>query len=149
MERCAWDGIQLSNAREGNKIHDNTVRNYGTINQSSQQAGIILGGNTTGDIYNNIVTNGTGNGIEAFGYGVINIYGNTLDSCGYDGNMNQNGTEGQQSIYCSDYLNGVEVNPKQTINVYNNSVNHPKSSGAIFITGYYSNSCLLYTSRCV
>lgn len=140
VERCTWDGIQLSNARNGNKIHDNIVRNYGIINKSSQQAGIILGGNCNGDIYNNTITNGTGNGIEAFGYGVINIYGNTLDSCGYDGASNSNGTQGQQSIYCSDFLNGVEVNPKQTINAYNNAVNHPKTAGAIFITGYYNNS---------
>lgn len=140
VERCTWDAIQLSNARNGNKIFGNTVRDYGTINMSSQQAGIILGGNTSGDIYNNTIKRGTGNGIEAFGYGVINIYGNTLDSCGYDGNTNANGTQGQQSIYASDFLNGVEVNPKQTINAYNNTVNNPKTAGAIFITGYYNNS---------
>ena len=140
LERCDWDGIQLSNARNGNKIFNNTIRNYGTINMSSQQAGLILGGNCNGDIYNNTITQGTGNGIQAFGYGVVNIYGNTLDSCGYDGKTNSNGTEGQQSIYASDFLNNIEVNPKQTINAYNNNVKHPKSSGAIFITDYYNNS---------
>ncbi|RYE14521.1 MAG: hypothetical protein EOP51_28015, partial [Sphingobacteriales bacterium] len=81
-----------------------------------------------------------GNGIEAFGYGVINIYGNTLDSCGYDGNTNPNGTQGQHSLYASDYTNSVEVNPKQTINVYGNAINHPKSAGALFVTGYFNNS---------
>ena len=140
VERCTWDAIQLSNARYGNKIFGNTVRDYGTINMSSQQAGIILGGNTNGDIYNNTITRGTGNGIEAFGFGVINIYGNTLDSCGYDGRTNANGTQGQQPIYASDFLNGVEVNPKQTINVYGNAVNNPLNSGGIFIAGYYNNS---------
>ncbi|RYE06676.1 MAG: hypothetical protein EOP51_34335, partial [Sphingobacteriales bacterium] len=140
VERCAWDAIQLSNARYGNKIFGNTIRDYGTINMSSQQAGIILGGNTNGDIYNNTITRGTGNGIEAFGFGVINIYGNTLDSCGYDGRTNANGTQGQQPIYASDFLNGVEANPKQTINVYNNVINRPLNSGGIIITGYYNNS---------
>ncbi|MBC7937692.1 MAG: PKD domain-containing protein [Rhizobacter sp.] len=140
VERCTWDAIQLSNARYGNKIFGNTVRDYGTINMSSQQAGIILGGNTNGDIYNNTITRGTGNGIEAFGFGVINIYGNTLDSCGYDGRTNANGTQGQQPIYASDFLNGVEINPKQTINVYGNAVNRPLNSGGIFIAGYYNNS---------
>lgn len=140
VERCTWDGIQLSNARNGNKIFGNTVRDYGTINKSSQQAGIILGGNCNGDVYNNNVSRGTGNGIQVFGYGVINVYGNTVDSCGYDGVTNSNGTQGQQSIYVSDFLNGVEVNPKQTVNLYNNAVNHPKTASAIFITGYYNNS---------
>lgn len=140
VERCTWDGIQLSNARNGNKIFGNTVRDYGTINKSSQQAGIILGGNCNGDVYNNKVSRGTGNGIEIFGYGTINVYGNTLDSCGYDGLTNSNGTQGQQSIYISDFLNGVEANPKQKVNVYGNAVNNPKTAGAIFITGYYNNS---------
>lgn len=140
VERTTWDGIQLSNARNGNKIFNNTVRNYGTINMSSQQAGIILGGNCNGNVYGNRVIKGTGNGIQIFGYGVINVYNNTLDSCGYDGNTNSNGTQGQQSIYASDFLNGVEVNPKQTINAYGNAVNHPKTAGGIFITGYYNNS---------
>ena len=89
---------RLSNARNGNSIHDNIVRNFGTINKSSQQAGIILGGNSNGDVYNNTIIKGTGNGIEIFGYGVINLYGNSLDSCGYDGNTNPNGTQGQHSI---------------------------------------------------
>jgi hypothetical protein len=140
VERTNWDGIQLSNARDGNKIFGNTVRNYGLINLSSQQAGIILGSNSTGDIYNNTVIKGTGNGIEAFGYGVINILGNTLDSCGYDGRTNSNGTEGQQSIYTNDYVTSVEINPRQTINAFNNALNHPKTAGAIFIAGYSNNS---------
>ena len=140
LERCSWDGIQLSNARNGNKIFNNTVRNYGTINMSSQQAGIILGSNTNGDIYNNTISNGTGNGIEAFGYGVINIYNNTLNSCGIDGHTNPNGTSGQHSLYVSDFITTPEVNPKQTVNIYGNAVNNPPTAGGIFVAGYYFNS---------
>ncbi|MDB5203441.1 MAG: C-terminal target protein [Ferruginibacter sp.] len=135
VERSTWDGIQLSNARGGNKIFNNVVKNYGTINMSSQQAGIILGGNTSGDVYNNTIRQGTGNGMEIFGYGVINVYNNTLDSCGYDGTAN-----GQQSIYASDFLISSDTNPKQTIIAYGNNINRPKTAGAIFITGYYNNS---------
>jgi len=140
IERTTWDGIQLANSRNGNKIFNNTVRNYGSLNISGQQAGIILGGNCNGDIYGNSITKGTGNGIQAFGYGVINIYGNTLDSCGYDGAFNPNGTEGQHSIYASDYIIPTESNTKQTINAFNNTINRPKSAGGIFITGYFNNS---------
>ena len=140
VERTTWDGIQLSNARNGNKIFNNIVRNYGTLNISSQQAGIILGGNTNGEIYGNSVRKGTGNGIQVFGYGIINVYNNTLDSCGYDGNVNSNGTEGQQSVYASDYIISSENNPKQTINAYGNSINYPKTAGGFFIANYYNNS---------
>src|SRR6218665_3293634 len=83
VERTQWDGIQLSNARNGNKIFDNIVKNFGLLNKASQQAGIILGSNTTGDVYNNKVMYGTGNGIELFGYGVLNCYNNPVDSTGW------------------------------------------------------------------
>jgi hypothetical protein len=46
IEDIGWDGIQLSNASTGNKIHDNTITNYGMANMSSQQAGILLGANS-------------------------------------------------------------------------------------------------------
>jgi hypothetical protein len=75
-----WDGIQLSNARSGAKIHDNTVLNFGRINMGAQQAGIILGGNTNGKVYNNTVRFGTGNGIECFGYGLNEIYSNEVEA---------------------------------------------------------------------
>jgi len=126
-----WDGIQLSNARSGAKIHDNIVKNFGRINMGAQQAGIILGGNTTGDIYNNTVQTGTGNGIEAFGYGTINIYGNTVENAGYDGT-----STGQESIFCNDHLNAVESNPKQQINCYNNIIKNPKPKSAIRVAAY-------------
>lgn len=135
VERTQWDGIQLSNARNGNKIFNNTVKNFGLLNKSSQQAGIILGGNTTGDVYNNKVMYGTGNGIELFGYGVINCNDNIVDSTGWDGTAN-----GQHSIYASDYITTYESNPKQTARIYNNHVVKPKTAGAIFVTGYANNS---------
>ncbi|RYY51201.1 MAG: tandem-95 repeat protein [Chitinophagaceae bacterium] len=140
VERTDWDGIQLSNARNGNKIINNTVRDYGRINMSAQQAGIILGGNCTGDISGNTVLRGTGSGIQVFGYGVININNNLLDSCGYNGQTNPNGSYGLQSIYANDYIINSESNPKQTINAFGNAVNHPLTGGGIFITDYLNNS---------
>ncbi|RYD81923.1 MAG: right-handed parallel beta-helix repeat-containing protein [Sphingobacteriales bacterium] len=135
VERTQWDGIQLSNARNGCKIFNNTVKDFGLLNKSSQQAGIILGSNTNADVYGNKISRGTGNGIELFGYGVINCYNNILDSCGWDGTAN-----GQQSIYASDYLTPSENNPKQTVNIYNNTIIKPKTSGAVFVAGYANNS---------
>ncbi|MDB5203676.1 MAG: hypothetical protein JWQ27_3085 [Ferruginibacter sp.] len=135
VERTQWDGIQVSNARNGLKIFNNTVRDYGMLNLSSQQAGIILGSNTNGDVYNNTVIGGTGNGIELFGYGVIKCYNNTLENCGSDGTAN-----GQQSLYCGDYVTLTENNPKQTLMIYNNFIKNPRPSAAIFVAGYANNS---------
>ncbi|HEX2608523.1 MAG TPA: hypothetical protein VHK91_14140 [Flavisolibacter sp.] len=130
-----WDGIQLSNARSGAKIHHNSVNNFGRINMGSQQSGIILGGNTTGDIYENTVKTGTGNGIEVFGYGLCKVYNNTVENAGYDGT-----TSGQESIFCNDPINLVETNPKQQIQMYNNIIKNPKPKGAIRVGAYNANS---------
>jgi hypothetical protein len=127
VERTTWDGIQLSNARNGNKIFNNTVRNFGTLDLSGQRAGIILGGNTNGDIHNNIVENGTGNGIQVFGYGPIKVYDNTVTNVG---NTTAN-VNGEQSIYGADYVTVPETNPKQAVEIYNNQINQPKLRGAI------------------
>lgn len=140
VERTGWDGIQLSNARNGNKILNNTVRDFGLLNVSVQQAGIILGGNCNGDVSGNTVKRGTGTGIQIFGYGVINVSNNIVDSTGYNGATNPNGTLGQPSIYANDYIISSESNTKQTVNVFNNAVNRPLNSGGIFVTDYSNNS---------
>lgn len=140
VERTQWDGIQLSSCRNGNKIFNDTVLNYGLLNKSSQQAGIISGGNMNSEIFNNTVKHGTGNGLEVFGYGVFNIYNNLFDYCGYDDSTYELGHQGQHSIYTSDYLTGPESNPKQTINLYNTAVDHPPTRGAIKIAYEFSNA---------
>ncbi|MFT3980392.1 MAG: PKD domain-containing protein [Ferruginibacter sp.] len=140
VERTGWDGIQVSNARNGNKIINNTVRDFGLLNISVQQTGIILGGNCNGDVSGNTVKRGTGSGIQIFGYGVINVSNNILDSCGYNGISNSNGTVGLQGIYANDYIINSESNPKQTMNIFDNAINHPPTNGSIFVTNYLNNS---------
>jgi hypothetical protein len=130
-----WDGIQLSNATDGCKIHDNTVSYFGDANWSGQQAGIIMGANTTGDINNNTITTGTGNGMQVFGYGTINITNNSLISTGNDGTI-----IGQESIFVKDDLNGVETRPMQLMNVTNNTIKYPMPKCAIRVSGYNSYS---------
>lgn len=139
VANCDWDGIQLSNARTNNSIHDNTITNYGVVNMSSQQAGILMGANTTGDIYNNVIKNGTGNGIQVFGFGKINVYNNTLENAGQNKT-----TKGLESIFANDYSSSPEVNPKQQINVYNNTIRYPQNWGAVRIGGYNNNSLPAY-----
>ncbi|SEW40633.1 Por secretion system C-terminal sorting domain-containing protein [Chitinophaga sp. YR573] len=80
-----WDGIQVASAPQDVEIHDNKVSNYGTTNMGSQQAGIILGGESNGKVYNNTVIKGTGNGIEVFGTGLCYVYNNIVSDAGWDG----------------------------------------------------------------
>lgn len=122
-DSTGWDGIQLSGALNGAKIFGNTVTNFGLNNISSQRAGIILGGTTSGDVYNNVVKKGTGNGIQIFGYGTINIYNNEIDDVG------NTGTE--QSFYGSASGSSVETVASQHLVMYNNLIKYPKSQGAM------------------
>ena len=135
VTRTGWDGIQLSNATTGNKIHHNTVTNFGTTNTYGQQAGIILGGNSQGDIYNNVIKNGTGNGIQNFGFGLNKIYSNYIEKVGY------NGTDrGVEGVFCNDIIVKSESRPKQQITAHNNTIKYPKPWGAVRVSGYNNNS---------
>ena len=135
IDKTTWDGIQLSNATTGNKIHHNTVTNFGTVNAYGQQAGILLGANTAGDIYDNTIKNGTGNGIQNFGFGLNKIYNNQLE------NVGRNGTDrGVEAIFCNDVLVTTETRPKQQIQATDNTIKYPLSWGAIRVSGYNKNS---------
>jgi poly(3-hydroxybutyrate) depolymerase len=135
VDRTGWDGIQLSNATTGNKIHHNTITNFGTANRYGQQAGILLGGNTQGDIYDNVIKYGTGNGIQNFGFGLNKIYNNYLEKVG------RNGTDrGYEGAFCNDIIITSETRPKQQIQAYNNTIKYPMPWGAIRVSGYNNNS---------
>lgn len=127
VENCGWDGIQLSNSRGGNLIYGNTVTNFGVNDIDGQRAGIISGGNTNSNVYNNMITNGKGNGIEFFGYGKMECYWNTITNVG---NTAKN-VNGEESIYGMAYLNKVETNPKQALYIHDNQINQPKKLGII------------------
>jgi len=124
---CGWDGIQVSNARNGCMIYGNTVTNFGIADIDGQRAGIISGGNTNSQVFNNVVSNGTGNGIQFFGYGKMECYNNVITNVG---NTVKN-VSGEESIYGMAYLNNVETNPRQAMVIHDNQFFYPKPRGAI------------------
>lgn len=125
VTNTGWDGIQLSNARNGCLIYGNTVTNFGIKNIDGQRAGIISGGNTNAQVYNNVVTNGMGNGIQFFGYGLMECYGNTITSVG----KTLRTTGGEESIYGQANNHGPEVNPKQDMYIHDNQINYATTRG--------------------
>jgi poly(3-hydroxybutyrate) depolymerase len=113
-----WDGIQVASAPQDVEIHDNKVSNYGTTNMSSQQAGIILGGETNGKVYNNTVVKGTGNGIEVFGIGLCYVYNNIVSDAGWDGS-----TARQDAIFIDDRPTQNNYIPLQVYGFNNTVIN--------------------------
>ncbi len=135
LERIGWDGIQMSTTVGTNSIHDNVVRNFGTVNHSSQQTGIAIGGAATGDIYNNTIVNGTGWGINAMGYGTIKVLNNTVENVGANGI-----DKGAESIFADDRVTGPETFPKQQMIITGNIIKNPQPDGAIRVGAYNNNS---------
>ena len=117
LESTGWDGIQVSRASKDCEIYNNRVYDYGTVNKSSQQAGIIVGGVSTGKVYNNWVEKGTGAGIQVFGTGEVDVYNNVIKDAGED------------AIFCDDrspvpvsarFINNTIITPKRDgIRLYN------------------------------
>ena len=117
LESTGWDGIQVSRASKDCEIYNNRVIDYGTVNKSSQQAGIIVGGESTGKVYNNWVEGGTGSGIQVFGTGEVDVFNNVIKDAGED------------AIFCDDrsplpvsarFINNTIINPgRDGIRLYN------------------------------
>ncbi|HSC52271.1 MAG TPA: right-handed parallel beta-helix repeat-containing protein [Phnomibacter sp.] len=93
MDYLGWDGIQLAGVVEGAEIYNNIVTNYGLENKSSQQGGILLGGKCNGKVYNNTVMEGSGNGLQVFGFGTNYVYNNLIVNAGF---------AGQDGVYIDD-----------------------------------------------
>jgi hypothetical protein len=125
VTNTGWDGIQLSDAGDGCSIHDNTVNNFGTWDAGAQRAGMIFGANSNGRVYNNTISNGTGNGIQIFGYGHMEVDHNTLKNVGLTHDDGHSGAWGEQTFFCKAQLN-IETRPKQMLDIHDNTIQNPR-----------------------
>jgi len=133
IDSAGWDGIQVSNAIYAS-IHDNIVLRAGCSNKGSQRAWIIMGGNTTGKIFNNVGYN-LKEGIRGTPYGDVEIYNNYGDSIMIGGSSDD-------GIYMTGIPTGPGTNvleprplfrPDVHDNIFNRterySINIPNNSG--------------------
>ncbi|MGN6511883.1 MAG: PKD domain-containing protein, partial [Chitinophaga sp.] len=144
-ENTGWDGIQVASAPENVEIYNNSVYNYGTVNKGSQQAGIILGGESNGRVYNNKVIKGTGNAIEIFGVGLCYVYNNIISDGGFDGTA-----EGQDAFFVDDRPTEHNFKPLQVYIFNNTVVNSARDAIRILNSfGTISSGNLLYNNLVV
>ncbi|HYG38797.1 MAG TPA: gliding motility-associated C-terminal domain-containing protein [Cytophagales bacterium] len=85
IENTAFDGMQLSCAISGAEVYNNSIKNYGILNNGSQQTGMVIGGGSKGKYYNNTIEKGTGAGITVFGQGDVYVYNNVISNSEQDG----------------------------------------------------------------
>lgn len=128
VERTLWDGIQLAHSGYGNIIANNDVYDYGKSDLSGQSAGIILGGDCNGDVYGNNVEKGTGNGIEIFGFGSINVYNNSIIDAGV---TTRDPVNGEESLYCVYHTVTYISRPPLALYIHDNYIKNPQPKGAI------------------
>jgi len=82
VEHSGWDGIQVSSSDSACDIHDNFVQNDSDSAYWNQMSGILAGGGSRCDCFNNVVKDGKGDGILVFGLGNQKIYNNLIINAG-------------------------------------------------------------------
>jgi hypothetical protein len=112
VKYSGWDAIQLSSAPVGASISRNIIENYSTMNNSSQQSGICIGGGTGGVCHSNIIKGGYGPGILVFGLAENFIYNNIICNAGTMG------------IFCDE-----RTDPGAGYTFLNNTIISPKKDG--------------------
>ena len=115
LQYMGYDGIQISMCDLGeNKIHHNTVRNYGTTKLDAQSYGMLMGGGSRVKLYNNVVDNGYLPGIALFGSGISYVYNNVISN-----------VENGEGINVSDKL----ILQPVTGYIYNNTIYNTGNTG--------------------
>ncbi len=124
IEHSGYDGIQVSSADSGCVIHDNTIRYDSYQKTNFQMSGILIGGGSQCNTYNNKILNGNGDGIDVFGLGNYKIFNNLIVNAGmtyYPDSANAQ----KHGVYVgtdSTYANA-------SLGIYNNTIVSPKSFG--------------------
>lgn len=122
-----WDGIQVSSASSGCQVYDNMIMFDSQDNFYNQMSGILIGGGSKCDCYNNYIGRGNGNGIENHGLGGYRIFNNIIVDAGR-GFLPLDSSQMRHGIYVSD----VSAQNDSSFYILNNDIINPKSDGIRF-----------------
>ncbi|MBS1510982.1 MAG: right-handed parallel beta-helix repeat-containing protein [Bacteroidetes bacterium] len=127
VKRTGWDGIQVSAAPKHCYIFNNTVEEDSQAGVPNQMSGIIMGGGSKCDCYNNLIKNGKGDGIEMHGLGGSKMYNNIIVNAGRSFVPNDM-TQMKHGIFVSD---ATAMKDSSFYILFNDIIN-PKSDGIRF-----------------
>jgi|GEM_PF-294512 len=137
VKYAGWDGIQVSSAYRNCKIYNNTVLYDSQAGEYAQMSGIIMGGGTRADCYNNFIAEGNGDGIECHGLGGCRIFNNII----LDAGRNFAPTDSTQRKYGM-YVTDISVEPDSSFYIQNNNIINPKTDGIRFASLISKNNVL-------
>ncbi len=143
IENTGWDGIQVSSAEEDCKVYNNTIRQDSYAEHNGQMSGILIGGGSRADVYNNKIYDGKGDGIDIFGLGSMRVFNNLIVRAGRT-YMPNDPVAFKHGIY----LGKSVTLPEEENKIYNNTIVSPKSFGITYAndesnTGYIINNAVV------
>ncbi|MHC1774068.1 MAG: T9SS type A sorting domain-containing protein [Lentimicrobium sp.] len=138
IKHTGWDGIQVSSASNDCQVYDNLVMFDSQAEYPNQMSGIIIGGGSKCDCYNNYISQGKGNGIENHGLGGYRIFNNIIVDAGRSF-LPQDSSRMRHGIFVSD----VTVETDSSFFILNNTIIRPKSDGIRFSSKKSKNNLLV------
>ncbi len=126
LENIGWDGIQVSSAISDCEIYGNYISQDSYAEEQWQMSGILIGGGSNCDCYNNTIVDGKGDGIDLLGLGDNKIFNNLIVNPGKTYYPNQPPNEYQKhGIWTGD----VVTNQGTDFLIYNNTIVSPRTYG--------------------
>ena len=132
-----WDGIQVSSAYNNCQVYDNIVIYDSQAEYFSQMSGILLGGGSKCDCYNNYISEGKGDGIESHGLGGTRIFNNIILNAG----RTFQPTDPKQMKH-GIFISDVSTLPDSSYFILFNDIINPKSDGIRFSSTRSKNNLL-------
>ncbi len=127
LEHTGWDGIQVSSAPTNCEIYGNLIRNDSYRETLYQMSGMLIGGGSDCDCYNNTIIDGKGDGIDIFGSNEMRIYNNLIIRAGQTYHPG-NPAYPRHGIY----FGTAPDNSKSSLILIFNTIIQPKSNGIRF-----------------
>ncbi|MEI7662605.1 MAG: choice-of-anchor Q domain-containing protein [Bacteroidota bacterium] len=122
-----WDGIQVSSASANCQVYDNLILYDSQAEEPSQMSGIMLGGASKCDCFNNYIADGKGDGIESHGLGGYRIFNNIIVNAGKSYLPGDTGKM-KHGIFVTD----ISVQQDSSFYILFNDIINPKSDGIRF-----------------
>ncbi len=142
VENTGWDGIQVSSATKDCAIYNNTIRQDSYRETDGQMSGILIGGGSSCNCYNNKIFDGKGDGIDILGLGNHKVYNNLIVRAGKtfkpEGSATSNPKHGI-------WVGHVDTEAGSEILIYNNTIISPKTHG-MKLTNVSINSYKIYNN---
>lgn len=127
ISHTGWDALQVSSAVSGCAVYGNRISYDSQAEMNNQMSGILLGGGSKCDCYNNYITDGKGVGIENHGLGGNRIFNNVIVNAGQSYRPDDPMAM-KHGIFVSD----VSALTDSSVYIIFNTIINPKSDGIRF-----------------